>query len=140
MEPRDENHESLAPRRAGVGGGGGGGAAGCGERSPFETAPVSGKVTLNGQPLADARISFQPTDGEKELGPGSSATTDAEGKFTLSTVDGGAGATVGNNEVRISTLKMGNDPEKDDAGAVIRMSRPENILVPEKVPLKYSRE
>ena len=34
---------------------------------------------------------------------------------------------------------MGNDADKDDAGHLIRMSRSGNILVPEKVPLKYSQ-
>src|SRR5438477_9754865 len=91
------------------------GAAGCGS-SPFETAPVSGKVTLNGQPLAEARISFQPIGSEKEQGPGSATTTDAEGKFILTTAEGHRGATVGKHQVRISTLKMNADKRTDDAG------------------------
>jgi len=115
------------------------GSAGCGD-SPFETAPVSGKVTLNGQPLADARITFQPIGSEKEQGPGSATTTDAEGKFTLTTAEGSRGATVGKHQVRISTLKMNEDKRTDDAGFLRRASNPANVLVPEKVPQKYGRE
>jgi hypothetical protein len=113
--------------------------AGCGD-DPFEIAPVSGKVTLNGEPLADARISFQPISGGSDVGPGSAATTDAQGHYTLTTHDGQRGATVGGHRVRISTLKMSADPSKDDAGFLIRMSRPDGVLIPEKVPAKYSRD
>ena len=40
---------------------------------------VSGVVTLDGQPVAEAGVMFQPTAG----GPVASGTTDAAGKFTL---------------------------------------------------------
>ena len=129
----DESHAYLHGRLAGPGGGR------CGD-SPFETAPVSGKVTLNGQPLADARITFQSIGSEKEQGPGSATTTDAEGKFTLTTAEGSRGATVGKHQVRISTLKMNEDKRTEDAGFLRRASNPANVLVPEKVPLKYGRE
>jgi hypothetical protein len=35
--------------------------AGCGEADPFEHVGVSGKVTLNGEPLDGATITFVPT-------------------------------------------------------------------------------
>ena len=35
--------------------------AGCGEADPFEHVGVSGKVTLNGEPLKDGTITFIPT-------------------------------------------------------------------------------
>ena len=115
------------------------GAVGCGG-DPFATAPVNGKVTLNGQPLADARITFQPTGSEKDVGPGSAAMTDAEGKYNLKTVDGRRGATVGPHLVRISTLKFAENKSLEDANHLIRLSHPESVAVPEKVPLKYSKD
>jgi len=52
--------------------------AGCG--GP-KVVPVSGRVTLDGNPLAGARISFEPVKGTvDEL---SIATTDADGRYQL---------------------------------------------------------
>lgn len=42
---------------------------------------VSGTVTLDGQPLADAIVHFHPSPGQK--GNSSGATTDAEGCFQI---------------------------------------------------------
>ena len=114
------------------------GAAGCGD-SPFETAPVSGKVTLNGQPLADARITFQPIGSEKEQGPGSATTTDAEGKFTLTTAEGRRGATVGKHQVH-QHVENERGQAHGRCQLPARASNPANVQVPEKVPLKYGRE
>ena len=51
-------------------------AAGCGRDG---VAPVSGRVTLNGQPLANVHVSFQPIAAGTDLnsGGGSYAFTDA---------------------------------------------------------------
>ena|SRR6476659_431010 len=72
-------------------------------------APVSGVVKLDGQPYGNAVISFQPigTDANPEPGRGSSAYTDANGRFELLTDDARKGAVVGKHRVRIMT--RGND-------------------------------
>src|SRR5688572_26123076 len=76
-----------------------------------QIAPVSGGVTLDGKPLADVRIALQPgatgdTAGRAELGMGSYATTDSEGRFTLRTADtDAAGAVVGSHRVVISDMR-----------------------------------
>jgi len=116
------------------------GLAGCGGGDSFEIAPVSGTVTLNGQPLADATIGFQPSGGEKEQGPGSSGKTDAQGRYTLTTNDGRRGATVGTHQVRISTLKMAENKDVEDASIFIKLSKSGSVLAPEKVPSKYAKE
>lgn len=54
-------------------------AAGCDGRS---VVPVSGRVTLNGLPLNNAVVLFQPFDRDNP-GTGSSGRTDADGRFTL---------------------------------------------------------
>jgi hypothetical protein len=80
--------------------------AGCEERG---YAPVSGVVTLDGEPYTRAVVSFQPI-GSKENphpGRGSSAYTDERGRFVLEGDDEILGAVVGKHRVRIMT--RGND-------------------------------
>jgi len=59
---------------------------------------VQGTVTLDGQPLANASISFQPVDGKS--GP-SQAITDSQGKYSLTHLPGHPGATITEHTVRI---------------------------------------
>jgi hypothetical protein len=83
--------------------------AGCG--GPYHTAPVSGRVTLNGQPLAKASVSFQPVavQGKLEPGPGSGAFTDADGRYTLRLISPDTpGAVVGKHKVRINLVPETN--------------------------------
>lgn len=55
--------------------------------------PVSGTVTFNGEPLADATILFEPEQtGEMESAAGA---TDAEGKYELKTIVVGQGPQMG---------------------------------------------
>lgn len=62
------------------------------------TYQVAGTVTLNGEALDGATVTFVPN------GPGNSASgiTDASGKYTLSTFGGGDGATPGEYSVKIA--------------------------------------
>ncbi|MDO5553840.1 MAG: carboxypeptidase-like regulatory domain-containing protein [Planctomycetia bacterium] len=76
---------------------------GCGERI-IGLAPVSGTVTLNGKPLAEAQVFFQmPPVGDAKI-IHSAAFTDAEGKYTLKSVEEvpRSGAMPGTARVRIS--------------------------------------
>ena len=56
---------------------------GCGDSS--SNAPVSGVVTLDGNPLSGIRVTFypEPATGNSAPGPYSTAVTDSEGKFSL---------------------------------------------------------
>lgn len=72
---------------------------GCGSEGAgrAKTYPVSGTVTLGGQPVAGATVTFTLNDGT-----GSAAgITDASGKYTLSTYGGGDGARAGDYKVAI---------------------------------------
>jgi hypothetical protein len=84
-------------------------ALGCGSSLPF--APVSGKVTMNGQPLANATVNFQPIapQGKMEVAPGSAGATDEKGEYHLQGATGQDGAWVGKHRVMISlvTTKAG---------------------------------
>jgi hypothetical protein len=71
--------------------------AGCSQSGP-EVAPVSGRVTLDGRPLASADVSFQP-DGAQRA---SSGRTDADGRYQLMFKRGQPGALAGEHTVRIS--------------------------------------
>ena len=101
--------------------------AGCAETYNF--APVSGTVTLDGQPLSGALVSFEPlkTGESTEVGYGSYAECDVEGRFKLKSLQGEEGAIIGPHRVFITTFK-------GDLG-----SKGETIIKSkEKVPAKYS--
>jgi hypothetical protein len=80
-------------------------AAGCGGQG--DVVPVSGRVTLNGQPLAGATVAFQPVSpgmNERPEACGSAGRTDASGQFTLRLIEPDRdGALVGEHIVTIST-------------------------------------
>ena len=75
------------------------GVVGCGSSEPrgeiVETVPASGIVTLGGKPLENCQVNFYPVDG----GRPASATTNANGEFTLGTNDSEDGAAAGLHKV-----------------------------------------
>lgn len=77
-------------------------AAGCGGGP--KTAPVSGTVLVDGKPMANLAVVFQPIGSKANENPGrgSYGTTDSNGKYTLF-VDGASGAVVGKHKVAIFT-------------------------------------
>ena len=76
---------------------------GCGDSAGYQLAPVSGVVTLDGQPAPYTQIIFQPKGSADNLapGPGSTAYCDDQGRFELETVRGEPGAVVGLHAVQI---------------------------------------
>jgi len=113
--------------------------AGCGSRSGYKVVPVSGRVTMDGKPLARAHVNFQPVGDEqnREPGPGSYAVTDEQGHFVLKLADGSnrSGAVVGTHIVKISTVLKGEefDP-KSETGS------PDDYVPPtkERIPPEYN--
>ena len=79
---------------------------GCQGRS-YDVAEVSGRVTLDGKPLADAQVMFQPvatSDKNTSPGPGSWGKTDSDGRYRLEIVEPAEpGAVVGTHRVTITT-------------------------------------
>jgi hypothetical protein len=90
------------------------GASGCGGS---KIATVSGIVTLDGKPLANATVSFQPISSGKDVNPGlgSLGRTDDYGRYKLAIVgEGTGGALVGKHRVEISRhVKDATDPQSD---------------------------
>jgi len=72
--------------------------AGCGRSGP-ELAPVSGRVTLDGQPMFGARLVFQP----EASGSPSYGSTDRDGRYELGYKRGQKGALIGWHTVRIES-------------------------------------
>ena len=99
--------------------------AGCGDmETPANVGRVSGRVTLEGQPLAEALVTFSPV----EQGATSSlGRTDQDGNYTLVYAQGVEGAQIGQHRVSITTFDEG-DPDSD----------PPRPAVAEKVPAKYN--
>jgi hypothetical protein len=103
--------------------------AGCSD--PYPLAPVSGKVTLGGAPLGEARVGFEPIRKGKRIdaGPGSYGVTDEEGRFELESLYGDRGAVIGEHRVWISTYEGKEGPN----GSVLTVK-------PEKVPARYNSQ
>ena len=85
---------------------------GCGGESGPETVPVAGTVTLNGEPISGAEVTFMHEEFTAY------GTTDAEGRFSLE-----PGAVVGNNKVVVSKWEGEmNEDEGMDAGQMEAMA------------------
>jgi hypothetical protein len=73
--------------------------AGCGSST---MAPVKGRVTFKGRPVAEAYVTFSPGprfDGDKEPGKPATGQTTADGQFVLSTYKPYDGALIGKHRV-----------------------------------------
>ncbi|PQO38605.1 carboxypeptidase-like regulatory domain-containing protein [Blastopirellula marina] len=69
-----------------------------------DLADVSGVVTLDGKPLAEATVLFQPLSGRPSAG-----TTDQDGKFRLRYTASETGAKIGDHKVIIRKEVAGKD-------------------------------
>jgi hypothetical protein len=111
--------------------------SGCGGK-PYKVAAVSGRVTLDGKPLAKASITFVPMATKENMGPGPTAhaLTDADGRYTLGIDKHTGGAVVHKCRIIITTLFLGSDMPVDnnqDGGPPMLVRRPRD-----KVPEKYN--
>lgn len=83
---------------------------GC-QKSDFATAPVTGVVLCEGQPVANAIVFFQPVStGEsksKLVGKQGFSYTDDQGRFSIGTYDTDDGAVVGKHSVRVAAGPAG---------------------------------
>ena len=99
--------------------------AGCG--GGLDLIPVSGTVTLDGQPVDGAAVVFVPVAG----GPAASGSTDAGGKFRLTTVNQ-PGAVPGEYNVTVTKQTMHGITADGMPG-------PGGIRIEWHVPQRYSR-
>ena len=83
-------------------------AVGC---SQYETGDVQGVITLDGQPLANATVTFSPAQGRASIGQ-----TDAEGRYQLRYTNTETGAEFGQHRVSITSAIQGVSAEGDVPG------------------------
>jgi hypothetical protein len=75
---------------------------GCAKPGPTYVE-IEGTVTMDGNPMEKIRVEFWP----EKLGVNSTGVSDAEGKFTLTTIDGKhQGAALGNHKVTLTDLAL----------------------------------
>jgi hypothetical protein len=79
--------------------------AGCGSKYP-PTAPVNGKITIDGKPVTTGRISFHPVNGERPA----LANIQPDGSYSLTTFEDGDGALLGRHKVSIKSTRIENAP------------------------------
>lgn len=75
-------------------------AGGCGGDDRLETAPVTGTVTYNGDPLQIGSLLFVPVGG----GPSAQANIEPDGSYTMGTYDLTDGAIPGEHKVMITAI------------------------------------
>lgn len=117
--------------------------AGCADGGPA-LGTVSGTVTLDGKPLANAIVSFVPEAG----GRPSVGTTDEQGNYQLGYIDR-LGALIGNHKVSITSVVQSDDLDfseirSDDPRyeemALTRKSDYDNAVVKEPLPAAYNKQ
>jgi hypothetical protein len=89
---------------------------GCGDPNAVKTVPVSGVVKMNGEPLANAYVMFQPMRGQNA--PASYARTDEQGHYSLKVITTEQkGAVPGPHKVLIELRDYEEDPADDESYA-----------------------
>jgi hypothetical protein len=111
--------------------------AGCSEKNPFGTARVTGIVKIDGNPISEVTLSFQPVSGDGMTAVG---LTDANGKFVLTTGGApyGSGAVPGEYNVTFFKQVV---PEKYKTSSPEEFMQKFGIMeIPYEhpVPLKYN--
>src|SRR5262245_38051629 len=95
--------------------------AGCGQKA--NVVPVSGRVTVDGQPLANVAINFGPLTGGLDGAYASYGKTDDNGRYSLKLVDNGrTGAMIGKNRVTLNESTGGG--ESDGAAPRVQFKLP----------------
>jgi hypothetical protein len=109
--------------------------AGCGGEE-YQTAQISGRVTLDGKPIEKAAVMFQPVapKGTMNPGPGSFGITDADGRYTLKLIglSDRKGAALGHHKVRIENYTEPGDTADDRTNR-----KPAKPPIP--IPERYNR-
>ena len=104
--------------------------AGCSSRDPNlpELLDANGTVKLNGQPLANAVVSFRPLGTTR--GSGAIGQTDDEGRYTLTSRHLGKGVPAGEYCVTIEKMVAPDGSELQDLANFDPQSTPCKPLLP----------
>lgn len=104
-----------------------------------KTVPVTGLVTFNGEPVAEAAVVFTPdAAGETAQGQGAFATTDKSGRFQMMTYEPGDGVVPGRYKALVTKVEAGELPPPEE-GEYVPPSGIEVIPPPKHLlPVRYS--
>jgi hypothetical protein len=106
--------------------------AGCRNANELDTAPVSGRVVLNGKPLSRGSVTFVPNRGRVANGD-----IQPDGTFELSTYRSGDGAIVGSHKAAVLILRPDIDPAVGPERDKPLMLIPPRYATAEESGLKY---
>lgn len=81
---------------------------GCGSDRPT-VVPVSGRVSIDGEPVTIGRIDFVPA-----FGPAATARIQPGGTYQLLTFEAGDGAVLGSHAVRVRAVEVADDVSATD--------------------------
>lgn len=113
---------------------------GCSKTPGPEFAPVTGRVTFGGQPLAAGMIHFVPDESQGTSGPMSTGGMQADGSFSLRGPGRHVGAIVGNHRVYL-TMPVSDftpTPVVIDGEVVVQAPKPGESSDPTaQVPKRY---
>ncbi len=99
------------------------------------TAPVTGVVTYNGEPVEGATVVFGPASEQSQPATG---TTDGSGRFTLRTYEPGDGAIPGQFTVTISKTRTVSGMTEDEEHEAIEAGKEiEAAETVDELPEKY---
>lgn len=96
---------------------------GCSNSGQLETAPVSGRVLLDGKPLPFGVVTFIPS-----LGRAAKGEVQADGSFRLGTYKGDDGAIIGKHKVSVIAIRP---PASGESSA----ERTDNVFL---LPSRYA--
>jgi hypothetical protein len=108
-----------------------GGCSGHHQDNRPKLVPVHGVVRLNGKPVDGARVDFHNASPDK---PSAYATTDAEGKFTLTTYENGDGAAPGKYRIAVTKAQEAGRHQEKTAPPMFRQGgapRPKYLIPPQ---------
>ena len=95
------------------------------------TYPITGTVTLKGQPLEGATVVFVPSEGASH--EPATGITNAEGKFKLSTFLADDGAQEGEYRIKVSKFDI-KKPTKEEQDRYISIEEEQKIQFPDEKP------
>lgn len=113
---------------------------GCSGAAGPQTGRVSGRITVNGKPLAGANVNFDLKEGKSPRV--ATGVTDSDGRYTLSTFGKDDGAVLGKHVVWITMPQKGDaiDPNNPTADYGQMMSAAAVGAKPDTggIPAKYT--
>ena len=97
---------------------------GCSKATGPEFAPVTGRVTINGNAPTGCEIVFIPDSTKGQAGPSSVGRIDSEGYFSLTGPGGRKGAVLGHHRACIHDIVSDITPSSDEEAALLKAHVP----------------